>query len=628
MQAVIADFKINRYLTVHSIICFLLLALVSIMVWSSPATGYEASIYKAVPPVFWGVLFFCILSGISIIVYQIFKRGEENSSLYIIGLLLMILPYILILSLSIIRGYFLYGSGDVMSHYDYVRSICLSGHLSKDNIYPISHILAAQCAQILGIDITLLFSYISLIFNILYVIFMYLLVKAILPEKGQVIFAIAGSVTLIYSWWAIYYAPNQLANLFLPLAFYLFFRKNSWVAQSVNKANYNYSFLFCVILILYPVFHQVSALGLFLLIITIWLPARLIIRNNKTVENNNEQNFIIPKLDLTATLIIFIWLITWISSFYIWEYAIRNTYAIITEGAPTYLEKFTEDALYAQQYGYSIVQLFFKNYGGALVYVILTLLAFPILLKKIAKDKRLLYLFSLYGPLPAYALATLLLFLANLPATPLRMVAFVVLVALIFTGFMLSEMVAKARKLYWSGKRRLSIFLCALVVLILFGSYINGTLKLYPSPYTLYANDQVTRHDFLGMKWFFERKDTGILTSSFSIPQGRFAVFLLTSNERSNRKDILNSFTPTPEELKLPFHFGYDKGKRLGEFYDKNTYLVLNKKDQLIYREVYPDMADIRFTSSDFEKLDEDDSLNKLYENGEFTMRYIYALRS
>jgi len=627
LQKSFANLKINSYLTVLSIICFLLVALVSIIVWGSPATGYEASIYKATPPVFWGVMFFSILLGISIIVYQIFKRWEENNNLYIIGLLLMILPYILILSLSIIRGYILYGSGDVMSHYDYARSIYLSGHLSKDNIYPISHILAAQYTQILNLDIISLFSYIPLIFNVLYVIFMYLLARAILPEKGQVIFATAGSVTLIYSWWTIYYAPNQLANLFLPLAFYLFFRKNSWTVLSINKSNYNYSFLLCVILVLYPVFHQVSALGLFLLIITVWLPVKLIIRN-KTDENDNEQNFIIPRLDLTAILIIFVWLITWVSSFYVWEHAIRNIYAIITEGAPTYLEEFNQNALYAQQHGYSIVQLFFKNYGGAIIFVILTLLAFPILIKKIAKDKRLLYLFSLYGPLPAYALATLLLFLANLPATPLRMVAYVVLVGLIFTGFMLFEMVAKARKLYWSGKSGLSVFLCALVVLILFGSYVNGTLKLYPDPYTLYPNDQVTRSNIMGMEWFLDKKDTTVRTSSLSIPQGRFAVFLLNTEERSKRKDLPNVFTGTPKELKLPFHFGYDEEKKLGEFYNKNTYLILNKKDQLIYREVYPDMANIRFTSSDFEKLDEDDSLNKLYENGEFTVRYIYVLRS
>lgn len=621
------EIKTTYCLMLISTFCFVGIAYVSIMIWKSPASGYEASIYKAIPKLFWGVILINILWGIITLIYELVGEKYKTRSFYVVGILLMVLPYILILSLYIIRGYPLYGSGDVMSHYDYVRNISLTGHLDKQNIYPISHILAVKYHQILGIDIMSLFRYIPLIFNILYLVFIILLARIILPYKEQLLLAVAASATIVYNGWSIYFAPNQLANLFLPLAFYLFFRKNLWVVIPIKKNSFNYAFLLCIVLILYPVFHQVSALGLFLLIPMICLPANLLTKLKNEFPNNSNNSFMLPKLDVVAIIIMFVWLISWVSSFYVWKATIRNIYSIITEESPMYLDKFTQDALYAQQHGYNIISLFFKNYGGALLYVILALLAFPILRRKIINEPKMLYLFSLYGPIPAYALAIIALFLVDLPATPLRVVSFVVLIATLFTGYMLSEIVIKAKKYYYTGKKGLYILSCSLVVLILYGSYINGILKLYPSPYTLYPNDQVTRADLTGMNWFFNKKDTSFLASSLSITQGRFSDLLLTPAERRMRKDLLSAFASTPPELKLPFHFGYDKNQKLGVSYKNDAYLILNKRDEVLYGEVFPDMAHIRFTPSDFRELENDISLNRLYENGEFTVRYIRGMR-
>ncbi len=46
----------------------------------------------------------------------------------------------------------------------------------------------------------------------------------------------------------------------------------------------------------------------------------------------------------------------------------------------------------------------------------------------------------------------------------------------------------------------------------------------------------------------------------------------------------------------------------------------------MIYKDLYPEMADIRFQSQDFIKLEEDDSIDKLYTNTGLDFFYVHAV--
>jgi len=75
----------------------------------------------------------------------------------------------------------------------------------------------------------------------------------------------------------------------------------------------------------------------------------------------------------------------------------------------------------------------------------------------------------------------------------------------------------------------------------------------------------------------------------------------------------------------LPYHFGYDKNTNLGAYYDQNLYLILDQADRALYRDVYPEMATIRFESQDFAQLEKDSSLDKLYCNGGLVTYYMHG---
>jgi hypothetical protein len=75
---------------------------------------------------------------------------------------------------------------------------------------------------------------------------------------------------------------------------------------------------------------------------------------------------------------------------------------------------------------------------------------------------------------------------------------------------------------------------------------------------------------------------------------------------------------------RVPYHFGYDENDSLGEYYSDDIYLVSTNKDKIIYEEVVPGVAHLRFIDNDFIQLDNDNTVLKLYENEYLRSYYIY----
>lgn len=55
--------------------------------------------------------------------------------------------------------------------------------------------------------------------------------------------------------------------------------------------------------------------------------------------------------------------------------------------------------------------------------------------------------------------------------------------------------------------------------------------------------------------------------------------------------------------------------------------MVLTYRDRILYKEVFPEIEHLRFTDNDFDKLEKDNSITKLYANGGFDSYYIHSYR-
>jgi hypothetical protein len=112
------------------------------------------------------------------------------------------------------------------------------------------------------------------------------------------------------------------------------------------------------------------------------------------------------------------------------------------------------------------------------------------------------------------------------------------------------------------------------------------------------------------MIFFFEYHDNDIPVAGITAEVMRFADLLLPIEKK--RMQHL-------ERIKDPlWHFGYNRYPSIASSYNKETNLIISQRDRVIYTDYFPNMAKLRFTQQDFERLNNDPGASLLYSNGGF----------
>jgi len=143
-----------------------------------------------------------------------------------------------------------------------------------------------------------------------------------------------------------------------------------------------------------------------------------------------------------------------------------------------------------------------------------------------------------------------------------------------------------------------------------------GVQGLYPAPYQLKPNGQITAHSMAGSEWFIENKNPVHSPACIMSPINRYADGILGRTAAASRADLRSS-----RVIQLEDHFGYDEYDTLGEQNSEDLLLNITKKDKIIYDTVWEEVD--RFDEEDFIKLGFDYTVNKVYDNNEFTSYFI-----
>jgi len=586
----------NSYIKIICIVCLILSIAALVVARNSPATAYEPSLYNATPLFVWIALFINLICGVSIVIHQIYTKRFTKGNLWFLGLLLILLSYTTILALWIIRGYALWCLGDPATHLGMIQDIISSGRIGQGNFYPIIHIFAAEFSYILGVSAEVAQRLIPLIFALLYVPFMYLMAKSLLPHKGQVVMALLISMTFLPNTY-LNFTPNFESNLILPVAIFL-------LMKSFSPGTIQWKILFIIMIFLFPAFHPVSSFALFVILLMIWMGNIIwnTIHGKYLITRFNNLNF-----DIMFPLLLFIWAIVWLSEFGVWASTILNLKKTILEGGG-WITDVVNTINYAEGYGYSVTQYLFKMYSGVFISIVIMLLTIPLLVKKNRFQPSLLKLILLLGPIAVSAIATVLFYFVKVSFGPDRLIVYIVMLSTLFVAFGLHELFELVPRF-----RINSIFSRLIpfgVIVFLITLSILGAAKLYTSPYIYMDNWQITRTEITGMDWLLHKRDiTTDILPGLKVSPEQFAWFLLTQDEHNNQRGSLLV------DLRLPYHFGYDNYKTLGQQFAEGTYMVLTDRDKSIYKDIYPEMAKIRFLPQDFEMVNSDITMDKLYTN-------------
>lgn len=577
---------VSRALKIINIIVytFILLAL-SILIKTSPEGGYELSIYRAYPILFWFFLFGSIIMSICIIIFS----SIFNSKYWIFGVLALFICYTVILFLPSIRGYLFFatGSGDIFSHLAHIQKLLDFGYLREDLFYPITHILTVNFNLITHLPVRSTTYLLLLIFTILYITSFFLLGKAILNNNYNALFMLAFASPFMYSFLHYAFLPFLFALSFLPLALYCFHKKN------LHKS-WEFSLLLLILSFNIVFFHPFA--GIMLLIVFIVFNIYDCWKYYTSCKN---VLFYISN----NVWILIVSLLAWYLSFKLILRSFgRVIDALFDSGESTIYESQMNTLESSNASILLIAERFLKVYGSISLYFLLAILCLIIVFRKknTAKDVEIIYsllficaaLFGIFQGISYFVVFE-----------PIRISSFAIIVTTALLGIVFHN-------IYINTQNKKIIVICMTIVICL--SSVVGVLNIYDSPWKGLPNKQITPMNSNGLDWFLRN-------ANYSIP-----VMTKTSFKKYNiyKSSFDNSIHGKVTEInQIPTHFGYETNKTLSSTTGYVDIYMMTSEELRKYHLVVPNNRRSlipTYTENDFKELNRDSTVCKIYLNGEF----------
>lgn len=605
--------KWNIASTTIAIFAFICITLsLIIIIITPPASRYEISIYDAYPWYFWLFLITSVFLGQILVLTNVFyKSKNQNYRIWIFGVIAIIIPIIILLFMPIIRGYITYGNGDNLYHIGAIKGILQTGRFDTGNFYPNMHILATSFIQISGSNVFDAANFIPRFFFFLTPIFLYLFFNIIFKKKDEMKLAlILGSFILFFSYCDLYLFQYAQSFLIIPLILYLYFKRGSL------ERNVGFSILLVILIFSYNFYHPINSLLLILVLVIIIIILYLLPKITSEDNNINFSLSLIKERSINTTLIVALVFFVWYFSF---SYVVGNFYrvfsSIFKRSEVSFIgsqAKIVET--YKPQF-LDLMRILLLNYGIFLSMALISIICILyILVKQYQNKQKFKFNFCLIFSILNLIVFVLLTGWEILAASIVEWERFATW-AYLFSFIAISPVIYS---IIFSNKFRNGIFKfitksfkIAIMCIILMSLTGISVFSLYRAPLASEANMQVTSMDLKGVEWILDNRNHQILINQFGIDQWRYsdAIHEYNLSEQETRRHGITA----------PNHFNYNNTTSLGEYYHINCYLIITRMGKIFYPEVYPEYkSKWRFESKDFDTLQNDNTVNRIYYNGDF----------
>jgi hypothetical protein len=595
--------KSNILYKLAAICGFLLVSAAMIIAWLNPCTGYELDIYNSTPVATWSLIGLSLAIAAGILLYQLFSGDYKYNRFWILGLALLITCRLALLWVPYARGYFAW-EGDNITHWGMIEDILKTGHLYSENSYPLTHSFLAQIISVTGLPLKTVANLSTGLFSAFNIMLVLLLAKRVTADRGyQLAAALTAGLVPLLGGYNIYLMPNGWSIFLMPLLFFLYFGR---------KEDSGFNTLLILMLILYPFFHPLSSLVLLISFFLLFISAGLYWLFSAGTIGFNDVSTATGKPFFPAMIQCAI-LLPWVFSFDRYVSNIHKIWLQLTTGSSSQFERIGNTLAKIDVAGWDSVVLFFKLYGAAALMIAASVISIIWFIIKINKDSKVFSSmpFLIMGGLMLFFFSLYILYLVDFPAMHFigagRMLSYVLLFSPLATGYLLYKMSQGAK--YKT--------LSALITIIFIGTAgFLGIYGLYAAPYQVKPNAQVTAYDMAGSEWFIKTKNPLHKSGGIISPINRYADGLLGRQAVAMRPDLQSS-----RVIKMEDHFGYTQFSTLGEHYRVNILLNITTKDRIVYTTVWDTVG--RFDTLDFSNLCQDYSVNKVYENGEYSIFFI-----
>lgn len=608
--------KLNVMEKITAIIAFvfIILALLIISV-TPPAKCYEISVYDAYPWYFWFFIITSIFLGQLIVIKDVFSpASNKNDRSWLLGFIAIVIPIIILLFIPYFRGYLTYGRGDHLTHIGIVKDILWTGKIANNDLYPNLHILTSSLAQMCDCDVVIIANFISRFFFFLSPVSLYLFFKTFFKKENETKFALVlASSFLFFGSFSNYLAQCPQSFLIMPLILYLYFKRIK------SEGVMSFSILFIVFITGYIFYHPLNSLLLTIVLISVSITLHIYQKINGKCWINDPKGAIEKKAFnsiLFPIFLFFVWYFSFSSIIKSFNKVFSSIFVDHSTGSfferqSTAMSTYNPEIL-------DIIKLAAYEYGAYLIISLVSIFSLIYIFNKWYKNKernelRFSLLFSglsffIFGVLSAVA------FFADVIVGWGRFIRWAVFFSFILISLLFCVVISDSKySLYIQLRNGIYKFPCKssgkiLVCIILISLLFLSTFTFYRAPENGDINQQVTNMEWNGMNWLLDYRNEKNLIEEFRINQLRF------SDAIHGRRE--NTLYLRTEDLDIPDHFNYDNKTNLGNYYNGSRYIIITHLGRVFYPKAYPSYVERwRFTPEDFDKLQSDNALIRIYTN-------------
>lgn len=606
-----------RLLTLAWLAC--LTAALWLAALTPPAAGYELSLMDAYPPGFWALTVGA--SACSAGLLLLLAAREQRSGWWASGAAGVMATNAFILSLPLFRGYVVGDRADALNHIGYTRDILTSGTLSQFDFYPGMHFLQAAIELVGGTTPGQALVLINLLFSLLWTLGICVLVHQLAGDMRAVYLAAAFSAPfalLIYHTVAL---PSILSVMLLPVLFGLHLRRSS--VAGWDRVLTIVVEMLVALLIVY--LHPVTTLYAIFLMLSFDLAGVIyarIVRRSGGAAVGGEQ----PQQMAGIVGIMGISFLTWSFSFSV----VTKNFAKVVLWL---LGEYDRDSAIGEALGLvqiaqlpliDLARILLNSFGvtiaitGAACLIVMLLIVYSMRQRRLPPQAYMTFTGMF---LMAFMITAVMFLTSSSERHPIRLLrapAILSLCALAWWGW--EGLFRRSGSAHWPAlcpaRRRQLIGVAGGALVALIGA---AQLNVYPHPRNGQPNAQVTASDVSGMAWLISKRTEGFRQASV-VPEyvPRYESFFLGyAGFRSSRPGWWEP------EIWLPSHFYADGWQCIAEVAPgERTYLALSDVGRLAPLR-FP--ASIRhlaheYTAQDEQRLAEDRSVSKLYDNGSFAV--------
>lgn len=605
------------------VVGFLAVTVALLAAYSRPATGYELSIYRATPTVFWVGIGLGFLSAIYVSTTALHARRHVDAAL-----LLATICGVAVVALPVIRSYTFYGAGDSLSHLGWAREIQTGTIPPTDVVYPGVHLTASALSALTGDPLTRTLQYVpTVVFPLVFVVFTVLCLRVLTESRWAPVVGVFSAVLFVpINQISVHVVthPTSQAILFLPVVLYVLFRflldESGGLALTTA-----FGVLLLVVGLALLLVHPQETFTFLSLLGGIWLLQVAVRRGRPDHPIAAHRSVFAPLILLLLTHVL------WTSQHARARTRVSSTLGSILNRGPTTLTETAERGTSLATLGGSFEELFLKLFAVTVVFCLLggaVMLANVFGLLDNSRPTRTEFVSYLTAGLVFPTIGFFVIFVADQGDHYFRFLGFIMVPITLLGAVALAELsssfegrLTDARAQTGSPTQQLgdgglrpppaTALAVGVAVLFLVMAPVQAAV-VHQSPYMYQPNDQVTAAEMAGHERIFELHDGESELTGLRTGPNRFADAYYGTETVATRLNISGYMEGVP---------GPSFGHNITSFETEDVYLVLTLADYRHEVELY---RGLRYSRAGFRAIERNRNVSRVQDNGEVRLYRVY----